>query len=146
MCQVGVRCYADSSKKLKSELQKLSAVNEKLGDSQTKLRAAALDGDFNAYAAARENITRLHEQRNKIVFERNSAQRDVDGTKRGKAMLDELMLNSRSSEEFNQYRIRKNQGEATAFVRSYSAELKKSGRKPVLFLPGEKKPAARLAG
>lgn len=145
MCQVGVRCYADSNSKLKAETKRLSAVEESIKVCKEDMGIAAKSNDFESYSKSRKQLTALTEKKKKLVFERNSAQRDVDGTKKGLTILEQEMMDSKSYREFEELKLRKRQGEATAFVRAYSAKHKASGRPAPLFLPGEKKPSRRVA-
>lgn len=145
MCQVGVRCYADSNSKLKAENKRLADVNQSIEVCREEMNAAAKSNDFEAFSQARKNLSSLKSKKDKIVFERNSAQRDVDGTKKGRALLEKAMMESKSYKEFEVLKLRKQQGEATAFVRAYSAQLKASGKQSPIFLPGEKKPSRRVA-
>lgn len=141
MCRVGVRCYADSNAKLQSVEAKLNPVDSELKLEQKNLSVAAHAGDFNLFSKGKEKITVLETKRASLVAELNAAQRDVDGTSKGQKLLEEQMKNVSSMKDFESLRVRKNQGEANAYVHLSSAELKKRGKGSPIFLPGEKKPS-----
>lgn len=145
MCQVGVRCYADSNSKLQTETKRLSEVQESIKSCKEEMERAAQSNNFDEYSKSRKKMNTLTDRRDRIIFERNSAQRDVDGTKKGSSILEQAMMDSKSYKEFESLKLRKQQGEATAFVRAYSAKHKASGKVSPIFLPGDKKPSRRVA-
>lgn len=145
MCRVGVRCYADSNAKLQSVEAKLCPVNEAIEREKQNLSIAAQKSDFNLYSQGKQKIASLESKRSYLKAEFNAAQRDVDGTRKGQALLEQKMKNVVSVKEFEALRVRKNQGDANAYVHLSAAEIKKKGRGSPLFLPGEVKPSRSKA-
>lgn len=136
MCQEspGPRCWADSCKTAASYKRRLEASTSKLKDNKQKLVAAERAGDFSAYARLRTARTKLMGNHQGLMKDARWNQRDVDGTKKGAAVLEAELASATDEKVQNKLLERKAQADALRFARQTALDFKHNPRKPMFFI------------
>jgi len=136
MCQAapGPRCYADTSKVLRTRAQKLEVKKTKLAAAIALQNKAASSKDFTGYARQLKAVEALTKDVKELETIRRYDRRDAYGTKTGAARLDAKIKNASDNKEYDYFRNLKIQAEALRFSRTHALERKQSGYVPAIRL------------
>lgn len=136
MCQAkpGPRCYADSSKRLKTLSARVSKAEQKLDAARTAMTEAGRREDFAAYAKAKKAAETAEKAVAPLRAELRHTQRDVDSTKTGRRHLDEKIQSATSKTELTALENRKAAGEILYAWRENALSHAQDGYQPVIRL------------
>lgn len=134
MCQAspGPRCFNDSSKRVATLSNKLSNVSDQIRSAKTEMNKAATAKDFNAYAAARKNVTELETKATVLTTQIRHTQRDIDSTLTGRRQLDSELASATTSSAIKSIEQRQRAGDAIRFSREHALMLKQEARMPAI--------------
>lgn len=134
MCQEkpGPRCWDDTCKTASSFDRRLQKSTEKLVLNKKQLVAAERSKNFSTYTSLRRTRDGLVAKHQEILRDARWNQRDIDGTRRGKALLESQIAMSDNDIEIKGLQQRIAQADALRYARECALKQKKEGRKPLL--------------
>lgn len=134
MCQAkpGPRCYADSSKRLKTLAARVETAEGKRDAAVSKMKDASRARDLVAFSKARREKERAEKALKPLRDELRHTQRDVDSTKTGRRELDDQILEASSKDELKTLENRKAAAELLYAWRENALQIKQEGYQPVI--------------
>ena len=132
MCSPSGRCYSDSKSKAQSLRGRIAKNYEKLADNTKKLQIALANKSFAMYEKLRTVRVRIVGYIKELTKELRYVQRDIDGTKKGRQMLEEQIANTNDPAVVVELQARIRQAEAIKFQRLHAYQYEVEGRTPLL--------------
>lgn len=132
MCRKGSRCWSDTSARKASLDNRVMKAKAKLKTVRSNKTKASQAGDFNAYSKFRKQEELLSSRVEKLTTEVRHNQRDMDGTKTGRNMLETQLAQTGPSKERRELENRLAAASALRFAREYAYEQEVNPRIPLL--------------
>lgn len=132
MCKKGSRCFSDTNAR-KVSLEKRVAKNKaELKSVRANKTKASNAGNFTAFSKFRKQEEALLSRAEKLNKELRHNQRDLDGTKTGRAQLEEQLAQTTDVRERKELQTRLAAAAALRFARQYAYEQEVNPRVPLL--------------
>lgn len=132
MCRKGSRCWSDTSARKESLDNRVTKAKGKLKTVRANKTKASKAGDFNAYSKFRKQEELLSSRVEKLNTEVRHNQRDMDGTKTGRNMLEAQLAQVTDPKERKELEGRLAAASALRFAREYAYEQEVNPRVPLL--------------
>lgn len=132
MCRKGSRCWSDTSARKVSLDNRVMKAKTKLKNVRSNKTKASKAGDFNAYSKFRKQEELLSSRVEKLTTEVRHNQRDMDGTKTGRNMLETQLAQVADVKERKELEGRLAAASALRFAREYAYEQEINPRIPLL--------------
>jgi len=132
MCSPQGRCYSDSHSKAQSLRSRIAKNYDKLADNTKKLQAALTAKSFATYEKLRSVRERIIGWIKDLTRELRYVQRDIDGTKKGRKLIEEEMAATNDPKVVEALQVRIKQAEAMRFQRQHAFQYVAEHRTPLL--------------
>lgn len=132
MCRKGSRCWSDTSARKESLDNRVMTAKTKLKNVRSNKTKASKAGDFNAYSKFRKQEELLSSRVEKLNTEIRHNQRDMDGTKTGRNILEAQLAEVTNPKERKELESRLAAASALRFAREYAYEQEVHPRVPLL--------------